>query len=396
MNWNNRLALFGLFAMLVLGSCREDDPIITTPVVPTASIAAAFGDKIDLENLANYANQSVPNYINRDNTAGNVITDAGATLGRVLFYDKQLSVNNTVSCATCHQQNLAFSDAAIASTGVNGTTGRHSMRLVNARFAQEVRFFWDERAADLETQTTQPIQDHAEMGFSGQNGAPGLTDLITKLEALDYYQDLFTFVYGDPDITEDRMQRALSQFIRSIQSFDSQYDVGRAQVGNDGQDFPNFTAEENAGKQLFLAPPNLDANGRRTGLGLGCAGCHRPPAFDIDPNSHNNGIVRVIGSPVLTDLTNTRSPTLRDLFGPDGTLNTPLMHTGEFSTLRRALDHYNNITAVNVTLDARLRRGPNGQQLNMTPAEFAAVEAFLKTLTGTAVYTDTRWGDPFE
>ena len=105
---------------------------------------------LDLANLFHYADQPVPLYIMRDNTPeDNLITDEAATLGRVLFYDTQLSVDNTISCGSCHQQQFAFSDTAVASIGVNGTTARHSMRLVNARFSNEVRFFWNERAATL-------------------------------------------------------------------------------------------------------------------------------------------------------------------------------------------------------------------------------------------------------
>ena len=105
---------------------------------------------IDLNDLFDYSNQPIPGYIQKDNTPfNNTLTDEGATLGRVLFYDKQLSVDNTVSCASCHQQQFAFGDTAVVSQGVNGTTGRHSVRLVNARFGDEVRFFWDERAASL-------------------------------------------------------------------------------------------------------------------------------------------------------------------------------------------------------------------------------------------------------
>ena len=149
---------------------------------------------IDLDNLFNYANQAIPNYINKDNTTTNPIDDKIATLGRVLFYDTNLSNNNTIACASCHIQEFAFGDPATQSIGLNGgLTGRHSMRLVNSRFADEVRFFWDERAATLEDQTTQPIQDHIEMGFSGTNGDPDFNDLITKLSAIDYYQTLFEF-----------------------------------------------------------------------------------------------------------------------------------------------------------------------------------------------------------
>jgi cytochrome c peroxidase len=208
----------------------------------------AAGDGVlDLTQLANYANQRVPAYITRDNTRGNVISDRGATLGRVLFHDRRLSRNDTVSCSSCHKQERAFSDTAIASIGVNGTTGRHGMRLINARFADETRFFWDERANTLEAQTTQPIRDHAEMGFSGSQGDPAFALLLTKLAAISEYRVLFALTFGDPAITEARVQQALAQFVRSIQSFDSRYDAGRAAVANDNVQFPNFTPAENAG-----------------------------------------------------------------------------------------------------------------------------------------------------
>ena len=103
-----------------------------------AICAQAQDGVLDLTTLHNYANQSRPLYITRDNTPGNnAITDAGATLGRVLFHDKRLSRDNTVSCASCHQQSHAFADTPVASTGVDGTTSRHSMRLINARFGNE-------------------------------------------------------------------------------------------------------------------------------------------------------------------------------------------------------------------------------------------------------------------
>ncbi len=362
----------------------------SSPLINTSILSDFFGQNIDLDNLENYANQTIPDYITRDNTNGNVIADANATLGRVLFYDKNLSSNNTISCASCHQQAFAFGDQNDVSIGVNGSTGRHSMRLINARFSREVRFFWDERANTLEEQTTQPIQDHAEMGFSGQNGDLGLDDLFTKLEALTYYQELFMFVYGDVNITENRLQESLAQFIRSIQSFDSKYDVGRATVQNDNQQFPNFTTQENLGKDLFTRPPNQN--------GAGCITCHVAPEFDIDPNSLNNGIIGVFGNINAVDITVTRAPTLRDIFNTTGALNGPLMHDASMPSVINAIEHYNSIDATgNTNLDNRLRGGPgqNGQNLNLSIEEIDALEAFIKTLSGNNVYTDTKWSDPF-
>ncbi|MEZ5303467.1 MAG: cytochrome-c peroxidase [Verrucomicrobiales bacterium] len=350
---------------------------------------------LDLTQLYNYADQPVPAYINpnKDNTpANNEISDIGATLGRVLFYDKRLSVSDTVSCASCHQQEHGFSDPARASAGVAGTTRRHSMRLINARFANEGRFFWDERATSAEDQATKPIQDHVEMGFSGADGDPSFADLVAKLGAIEEYQVLFTATYGNPAINETRVQRAIAQFVRSIQSFDSKYDAGRAAAPNDGAPFTNFTAAENAGKQLFLAPPPQG--------GAGCAGCHQPPEFDIDPNSGNNGVIGSIGGG--TDTAVTRAPSLRDLVDANGTPHTSFMHDGGFPTLASVIAHYNQIPAVVNGLDPRLTApGPPGlpprpQQLNLTANQQANLAAFLRTLTGENVYTDPKWSNPFD
>ena len=348
---------------------------------------------IDLDNLLNYETQNIPNYILKDNTPeSNQISNSITTLGRVLFYDKNLSVNNTIACASCHQQNFAFSDPLVSSVGLNGeNTGRHSMRLVNSRFSNEENFFWDERAASLEDQVTQPIQDHIEMGYSGTNGDPDFNDLIIKLSAIDYYQTLFDFAYGNSTIDEDKIQRALAQFVRSIQSFDSKFDEGHNLHPNINAPFSNFTPQENLGKQLFLNPP---PNG-----GAGCAGCHAPPEFDIDPNSLNNGVIGVIGSSTDLDLSNTRSPSLRDIINPDGSLNGPLMHDGSLTSLLEVINHYDDIPnhPDNTNLDDRLQRpGNQTQQLNLTVNEKNALEAFLRTLTGSDIYTDEKWSDPFD
>ncbi len=365
--------------------------------IDQSAISTVFGGAIDLENLDNYAAQTVPNYITKLNDGGNPITDAGATLGRVLFYDTSLSTTGTVACASCHVQSLGFSDAGIVSTGVEGgLTGRHSMRLINTMFADEEDFFWDERAESHEAQESQPIQDHNEMGFSGQNGRPDLDDLIEQMEATEYYQELFRFVFLDPEITETRIQLALAQFTKSIQSFDSRYDAGRAQVNNNNAPFPNFTSDENAGKALFMQTPN---NG-----GAGCHRCHRAPEFDIAPNSDQNGVFRVAGSVTEFDLTNERSPSLRDMVGPGGRSNGPFMHDGSLATLRDVIDHYDDIqtpttepplTAFLDTLDNRLIQNGNPQQLNLSEAEKTQLEAFLLTLTGESIYTDEKLSDPF-
>ena len=399
------IAVLAIAVLTIFNACRKlvNTPITSTTTGSTTSTATTtptvlqttFGSNIDLTRLENYANQAVPRYINNDNTGGDPITDAAATLGRVLFYDKNLSISNKIACASCHKQSMAFGDSLVQSIGANGVTTRHSQRLVNARFAQEVRFFWDKRAATLEDQTIQPIENHNEMGYSGTNGDPDVTVLIAKLQAIGYYQQLFKFVYGDSNITAVRLQAALAQFIRSIQSFDSKFDAGLAQTGALNQDFANFTAQENQGKALFLgAPSPLNA---AVVTGAGCQACHRAPTFDIDPNSKNNGIIGVAGSTTLIDLTNTNPPSLRNLLNPAGKANGLYMHTGQFNNLPDVINHYNQIpvNAANTNLDPRLGRNGGGQNLRLSAAQKSAIIAFLGTLSGNDVYTNKKWSNPF-
>jgi len=350
------------------------------------SMLQAEDGTIDLATLPNYARQPKPSYIFNDNTPlgpepyafFNPMTNAGATLGRLLFYDKRLSRNNTVSCSSCHQQAHAFSTPDLVGTGVAGTTSRHPMRLINLRFRAEPTFFFDSRVRSLEELVTQPIRNAIEMGFSGTNGDPDFTELLAKLSALPEYQILFRAAFGSPGIDEPRIQKALSQFVRSIQSFDSKFDVG----------ITSFTDSENRGKQLFL---NSDTSPSR---GANCFICHFPSAF-FNANSvtsGNNGVIAAIGGG--TDLTVVNSPTLRDLVNPSGQLNGPLMHNGSFTSIAQVLDHY-NAHADNPKLAAALKRNGVPIILNLTDQDRLDLEAFLRTLSGPAVYTDPKWSNPF-
>jgi cytochrome c peroxidase len=213
-----------------------------------------------------------------DNTpANNPITNAGATLGRVLFYDRNLSQNRTISCASCHQAGNGFSDPSVLSIGFNGGhTRRHSMTLINARYYQRARFFWDERAATLEEQVLMPFQDNVEMGLT-------MTTLVDRVNEQYYYPELFANAFGSSTINSDVISKALAQFVRSIVSYNSKYDTGRALVNGPGQPFPNFTAQENQGKQLFF---QTIPNG-----GGACFACHTTEAFvSANPGPQNNGI----------------------------------------------------------------------------------------------------------
>ncbi len=319
-------------------------------------------------------------------TSDNVISDAGATLGRVLFYDKNLSKNNTISCGSCHKQALAFSDTATLSKGFdNGNTRRHSMSLVYARYYRRGKFFWDERAATLEQQVLMPIQDPVEMGLT-------LTELQQKVSAQTYYPSLFKAAFGDETVSTDRIAKALAQFVRSIVSFSSKYDAGRAQVATPGAPFPNFTQQENQGKQLFLLPVN---NG-----GAGCFGCHSTEAFiNPAPGPINNGL----DENSTTDLGAYETTPIQPFLGAFKTTSLrgiaqrpPFMHDGRFKTLNEVVEHYNRGVKKHPNLAQALRDSSgNPIKLNFNEGQKAALVAFLTTLNDNQLTTDAKWSDPF-
>lgn len=391
----NYRSIFGALSfLLVLNmiSCEKDQEI--TPV--ETDVLSLPDPPFDYASLnlpshftANVPGQPLPTSINgTDNMpADNVITDEGATLGRVLFYDKKLSANGTIACASCHKPDKGFSDDAILSLGFDGgTTGRHSMTLINARFYQRGRFFWDERASTLEEQVLMPFQDPVEMGMT-------LAQVVSTVQAQSYYPDLFEQAFGSQEITSDRIARALAQFVRSIVSYSSRYDEGRSLSPSPGANFPNFTAEENLGKSIFF---QTIPNG-----GGACFGCHTTEAFiSANPGPQNNGLDAnstndlgagdVFANPIFVGRFKTTS--LRNI-----ELTAPYMHDGRFSTLEEVVEHYNSGIQAHPTLSPALTdEDGNPVRLNLTTAEKSALVAFLKTLTDSSLATEEKWSDPFE
>ena len=359
-----------------------------TPVIDlTPGVTAAL--TVNLNALPNYAAPTWPAHydaavIGQNNAPpGNPVTDRGATLGRVLFHDRQLSINAAVSCASCHQRTNSLTDSERFSVGFNAVdrTDTHSMRLGNSRFYLPGTAFWDKRASTIEAQSTQPIQNAVEMGFDAAHG--GITALITRMNGLRYYPELFRFVFGDTVITEDRMQRAIAQYVRSVVSTDSRFDQGfvrayNPQLPDRGLNAPfiNYTAEENRGKVIFLTAPQQG--------GGGCAACHAAPSFALAGNSRSNGL----------DANETRvfkSPSLKGV-----AVTGPYMHDGRFSTLEQVVEHYVSGVQLGPALDNKLRL-PTGAplRLQLNVADKAALVAFMRTLTDTSLVTDPKFGSPF-
>jgi cytochrome c peroxidase len=316
----------------------------------------------------------------------NPITDDGATLGRVLFYDTRLSANGAVSCGSCHLQRHGFTDPKTYSVGFDGrSTRRHAMGLSNARYYARGRFFWDERANTLEAQVLAPIQDPIEMGLS-------LALLEDTLRTASFYPPLFGRAFGTPAITTERIARALAQFVRALVSYRSPYDEARA-AGPLGS--PSFGARlsetERLGHRLFVTVPGSDMRG------AGCSRCHATDA-QISLSPRNIGLdPEGTGDQGAGD-GRFKAPSLRNI-----AVGAPYMHDGRFATLREVIEHYDDEVQAQPFLDMTLldRRlavtgGPvRPVRLDLTDTEIDALVAFLHTLTDEAFLTDPKFSDPF-
>lgn len=299
----------------------------------------------------------------------NPTTNAGATLGRVLFYDKRLSATNTHACGSCHHQQRGFTDVARFSTGVAGTAlQRNTMALGNVRHNFDNLYFTGRRVTGLEALALLPIEEPAELGNT-------VAALEQKLAATDFYPPLFTAAFGTPEITSDRISKALAQFLRALLSYRSEFDRAFADLQNPAPENV-FSAEELRGMELF------NDHGR-------CSFCHQQQVQILDRphNDGNNGL-----DAVFNDQGIFRAASLRNI-----AVTAPYMHDGRFATLREVIDHYDHGVQFSAALSHTLRNedGTAARQLNLTEADKDALEAFLNTLTDPDFLTDPRFADPF-
>ncbi|MBK8700192.1 MAG: cytochrome-c peroxidase [Saprospiraceae bacterium] len=310
------------------------------------------------------------------------VTNAGASLGRVLFYDKKLSLNNTVSCASCHHQDKAFSDGLALSGGFEGrVTSRNSMAIINP--ITQNNLFWDSRSQSIKDLSLKPVQNHIEMGMED------IQFLEDKLQKINYYGELFEAAYGDSEITGDRISDALSQFIASITTADSKFDQrsrGEAVA---------FTELENMGMNIFFSSKAK------------CSSCHAGANFSapdgiFDPyggGSANGEDLRgtanigldLIPEDVGKENGSFKIPSLRNI-----TLTAPYMHDGRFNTLEEVLNHYTTGIKANPNLDPKFMDDQGRVTgIKLSTLEKKAIIAFLGTLEDNTYTRDPKFSNPF-
>ena len=415
------LTAIAIGASIMAISCKKETP-------GAGSTSNLFLQVPKLPNVVNnYSQPEFPSYLNMSQTTfSQLVNDDVATLGRVLFYDKNLSINNATACASCHLQSMGFADGMAASKGFSfNETPRNSMAIVNVWRQQG--FFWDLRERDLSSMVLKPIQNHVEMGFNNMDY------VVNKLKDVTYYKPLFEKAYanqfvsqGQSLINKENISQAITQFLKSMVTYNSKYDIGKE------SNFANFTVQELAGKDIFTNK-------------MGCNSCHSEPEFapswgnayaniglDMDYKDKGVNINTFSGNPnpINPSQENTpeglfKIPSLRNI-----ALTAPYMHDGRFATLEEVVEHYSsgiknhpnlNWELINIrsnfnspdNIDPRvgLPGKPgffnNGgtssnpdeigkpKRWNLTDEEKSNLVAFLKTLTDYKLTHDAKFSNPF-
>lgn len=384
----------GLMALiLALSACIKDQVNVANYFYSDEEFAV-LSESLNLSNTPINYQVILPHHMVTRGVVAPIINSHKATLGRVLFYDTKLSQNKTVSCASCHKQELAFSDDKAFSEGFNGQhTRRNSLPLAAAAnfsssygggnnfssFSEKVFFFWDERAVNIMEQSRATIQDDIEMGMP-------LDQLASRLKGEPYYQILFRKAYGNSEITPDKILESIQEFLNAFVSVESRFDEGLSGADDPSINFPNYTDKENTGKRLFME---------------NCASCHTADMSTAVENMANNGLDLNYTDRGRGAITNAaedegmfKVPFLRNV-----ALTGPYMHDGRFTTLYDVVEHYNSGIKDHSNLDFRLRDPftlDSPKRLNLSEYQKEAIVAFLGTLTDTNFVTDSRFSDPFK
>jgi cytochrome c peroxidase len=293
----------------------------------------------------------------------NPLSQEGFELGRKLFYDGRLAIDNEHSCSSCHQQIGGF--GTFEHDRSHGVFDSHTLRNAPTLFnlAWNSSFHWDGEFASLKDAVAQPINGHIEMGETYEG-------VINKIKDDKDYQEMFKKVFRYPFIRPEYILKALAQFTGYMVSADSKYD--RYKKGTE-----IFTAQEDRGYQLFKAK---------------CATCHPEPLF-TDYKFHNTGLpvdnflqdfgrIRITGK--QEDSLKFKTPTLRNVY-----ISSNYMHDGRFNTLLQCINHYRSGIQQSTTLDPLLTSG-----ISLTNTEANDITVFLRTLTDSAFQADPRFRQP--
>ena len=287
--------------------------------------------------------------------AANPYSAAKVELGRLLYFDKRLSADNTVACASCHAPEKGFTDNQPVSSGIRGQKGGRSAPTTINR-AYSLAQFWDGRAGTLEDQAKGPIENPIEMGETHAN-------VVAKIGAIAGYRDLFQKSFGSPEVNIDKIAMAIATFERTLISGNSPYDQFKAGRKN------AMNASQIRGLDVFLNKAKCDA-------------CHEGVNFSsnsyanlgVGSDQPNPDVGRMEVTKDDADWGRFKTPTLRDI-----ARSGPYMHDGSLKTLEEVVEFYDKGGTPNRNLDERLKK------LNLTPEQKKDLVEFLKALDGTSL-----------
>lgn len=358
----NKYHLLSFLLILNLLSCKDEE--IVEQVLQDKTAYA-----IDFQGVAAY-----------DLPSDNPLTVQGVLLGKMLFYEKKLSKDGSQSCVSCHNQIDGFSDKNRFSIGVEKQNGlRQAMPIFNMGHHYN-GFFWDGRVATLREQSLKPIQDPLEMNES-------LTNVITKLSSDKVYKNQFVRAFGEGEITAEKMGLAMEQFMLSIVSGQSKYDL--VQNGK-----ATFSDSEERGRKLFFT--EFDPTGKVKGAE--CFHCHAGPNFS-NSEFQNNGLDNDLNfkdlgrynvTKIKEDKAKFKTPSLRNI-----AVTAPYMHDGRFNSLEEVIEHYNNNVKKSSTLDELMQYNVQPGGLGLNTQDKQDLINFLKTLTDTNYLNNQAYKSPF-
>jgi len=353
--------LFFIFVSVVIFLSCKKDKVGFTPTPYELNIPSHFPDMIIPED--------------------NPMTVEGVELGRKLFYEERLSRDNTMSCANCHSPSASFSDPSQFSVGIDGIPGtRNSMALINLGWQNF--FFWDGRAKTLEDQILEPIPNPIEMHQEWK-------DAVAKLNSDKTYRNMFFKAFGQEGIDSLKVSKAIAQFLRTMISGSSKYDVMYKYENSlplnsiEQSVYASVTAEEWAGYDLFKSLNGAD-----------CFHCHNGPLMQVQKFSNNgldatfidHGRNGVTGNPA--DDGKFKVPTLRNI-----ALSGPYMHDGRFNTLEEVIEHYSSGIQMSSTIDPMIEFASQGG-VQFDAFEKDLLKKFLQTLTDYDFITNPDFQDP--
>lgn len=309
----------------------------------------------------------------------NPVTKEGAMLGRYLFYDPILSNDQTISCASCHQQAFAFSDAPNTfSSGINGQVQkRNTPPLFNLAWYD--RFFWDGRAASIEEQVFFPVRDHAEMNLDWNAAAK-------RIKKKKFYRDQFKLVFDSQEIDSVLISKAIAQFERTLISYNSKFDrVLRKEDKLTKEELRGFEIVNDQSMADCLHCHSTDANALATSRKFSNNGLDSIRDPRLYPDYGLGGHTRN-----LADYGKFKIPSLRNI-----ALTAPYMHDGRFKTLREVIDFYSEGLKPSVTIDSKMTRLKN-RGVQLSEYDKICLEAFLNTLTDSVFISNPEFSNPFQ